>query len=92
MGKRSSARFLVVVFGVISLFLLFHGNVAAEDDKRGLGQTPAPEQQAQRPTLVQAAICEKVENLNPVTQSMVFRFLPVKSVASRHSIPFLKLP
>ena len=72
MGKRSSARFLVVVFGVTSLFLLFHGNVAAEDDKRGLGQTPAPEQQAQRPTLVQAAICEKVENLNPVTQSMVF--------------------
>lgn len=71
-GKGRNALFLVLLMAVATLVPILGGDPAAEDDNRGLGKAAAPEQQAQRPTLVQAAICEKVENLNPVVQSMAF--------------------
>ncbi len=71
-GKGLNARFLVLLVAVATLVPILGSHPAAEEDNRSLGKAVAPEQQAQRPTLVQAAICEKVENLNPVVQSVAF--------------------
>lgn len=72
MGKRTRAFSLVALCGVVFFLALFGGSTAAEDDKRGLEQTQPPEQQAQRLTLIHAAVCEKVENLNPVSEGIAF--------------------
>lgn len=71
-GKGLNPLFLILFVAVATLVPILGSDPAAEDDSRGLGKAAAPEQQAQRPNLVQAAICEKVENLSPAVQSMAF--------------------
>ena len=69
MTNRSRA-FSFMMFSA-SLFFVFLSPLHAQGE-RGLGQAPAAEQPGQKPTLTQATICEKVENLTPMRQSLVF--------------------
>lgn len=69
---RNRSRLLSLLLLLTILFWAYRSHLFAQNDKQGHGQPAVAEQVALKPTMIQASTCEKVENLIPVRESIVF--------------------
>jgi len=70
MSTRSGK--LLIFFILASITMLFPPHVGAQENEK-VPPTSAPlDKSAQKPLLNQAIMCDKVENLNPIRQAIVF--------------------
>lgn len=73
-GKFMTGRFRkpISYLFLVSAIFLFPLHLMAQDGEQALPQATPPESSGQKASLNQAIMCEKVENLNPVRQAIVF--------------------